>query len=119
MVVAPAEITFGSVAGVPIVLVTPASPLETVTVTPAPTAASLAALIRSRLAGVVGIGVVAERLVEHVDVVDGDRVVDRLEERGVEARVLGAEDVEPDQAGARGDALDADLAGAGRAACGA
>ena len=45
--------------------------------------------------------------------VNGDRVVDRLQERGVVARVLGAEDVEPDQAGARCDALDADVAGPG------
>ena len=50
MVDAPAEITFGSVAGEPMVLVTPASPLDTVTVTPALTAASLASLVRSRLA---------------------------------------------------------------------
>ena len=50
MVVAPAEITAGSVAGEPIVLVGPASPEDTVTVTPAFTAASSAIRVRSRLA---------------------------------------------------------------------
>ena len=39
--------TFGSVAGEPMVLVGPASPLETVTVTPAATAASLNCLVAS------------------------------------------------------------------------
>ncbi len=42
--------TFGSVAGEPMVLARPASPEETVTVTPARTAASLAILVTSRLA---------------------------------------------------------------------
>ena len=50
MVVAPAEMTAGSVAGDPMVSVTPASPVDAVTVTPAATAASSASLIRSRLA---------------------------------------------------------------------
>ena len=59
---------------------------------------------------VVGVEVVAERLVEHIDVVDGHGVIDGLEEGGVEPGVLGSEDVQPDQAGARGDALDADVA---------
>ena len=39
--------TFGSVAGEPMVLVEPASPLETVTVVPAATAASLNCLVTS------------------------------------------------------------------------
>ena len=49
MVEAPAEITSGSVAGEPMVFVTPASPDDTVTVTPAAVAASSAILVRSRL----------------------------------------------------------------------
>ena len=44
---APALIRFGSVAGEPIVLVTPASPELTTTVTPAETASSSAILIAS------------------------------------------------------------------------
>ena len=50
MVDAPAEMTFGSVAGEPMVLVDPASPEDTSTVTPALTASSSAILVRSRLA---------------------------------------------------------------------
>ena len=60
----PAEMTAGSVAGEPMVLVTPASPVDTVTVTPAATASRRRpCLVRSRLA-VVGEGVAAEGLVD-------------------------------------------------------
>ena len=60
---------------------------------------------------IVRVVVVAERLVEDVDVVGGDRVVDRVEEARVVAGVLGAEDVEADELGAGGHPLDADVAG--------
>ena len=67
------------------VLVTPASPLETVTVTPA--YGGVVGLLDQVEAGGVGERVVAERLVEHVDVVEVDRVVDGLEEHRVEGQV--------------------------------
>ena len=44
----PTEITFGSVEGEPMVLVEPASPVETVTVTPAATAALSNCTVASR-----------------------------------------------------------------------
>ncbi len=102
--------TLRSLDGVPIVLVTPASPLETVMVVPAATAWSFALLDEVEGAVVVGVEVVAERLVEDVHMVDRDGVVDGLQERGVEARVLGAEDAEPDELRARRDSLDPDPA---------
>ncbi len=46
-VVAPTEITFGSVAGEPMVFAVPASPVDTLTTTPALTAASSNSLITS------------------------------------------------------------------------
>ena len=48
-VVAPAEMTSGSVAGLPMVLVMPASPDDVVTVTPAATALSLKTWNRLRI----------------------------------------------------------------------
>src|SRR5450756_2854306 len=48
-VVAPTEITFGSLAGEPMVFVGPASPVETVIVTPAATAALSNSLSASRV----------------------------------------------------------------------
>jgi hypothetical protein len=54
-VVAPASITFGSVAGEPMVLVDPASPLDTTTVVPAATAASSKALVTSCVESGIGL----------------------------------------------------------------
>ena len=75
----PTEIRFGSVAGEPIVLVEPASPVETLTVTPA-AHGGVVELRGGVQRGDVRERVGAERLVDHVDVVGLDRVVDRLQE---------------------------------------
>ncbi len=52
----------------------------------------------------------AEGLKQHVDVVSHDRVLDRLEDRGVEDCGVVAERVEHRQTGARGEALDPNVA---------
>ena len=57
--------------------------------------------------------VAAERLVDHVDVVVGDRVVQRLEDRGVEREPTGREDLDAHQRRVRRHAQHADRA-AGR-----
>src|SRR6185437_14513000 len=67
-------------------------------------------LIGQVKARLVGERVGAERLVKHVNVIDADRPVDRLEEHRVEGEVGRAEHIEAHQAGTRCDAENPDQA---------
>ena len=105
--VAPAEMTSGSWASLPIVPVTPPSPVDSVI-----SHAGGDGLVVEQLDRVAGAVVrevaEAERLVDDVDVVDAHGVVDGLQDRAVGQELAAG--LDRDDAGARRDAEDADVA---------